>query len=81
MYDMFLAKISQSIGTITWTKRIGSTGNDKANGLILLSGSLFVVGESDSPGWTVASTDMVFLKLDTNGNLMNFNSLGGSGAD
>lgn len=50
-YDMLILKFSVSSGLITWGKRFGSTGIDKANGIAYYADYVYVVGESDSPGW------------------------------
>lgn len=60
-YDMFIIQITASAGAIGWVKRIGSSNNDKANGVVYYQKLLYVVGESDSPGWTSAKTDMIFM--------------------
>jgi hypothetical protein len=49
---------------LSWAKRIGGDNNDKANGLTVYNGDLFLVGESDSTGWSFAKTDMIYIKID-----------------
>lgn len=61
---MVILKVAADTGVLSWAKRVGSIANDKANGIGIFQGYLYVVGESDSPGWTSAKTDMTFLKLD-----------------
>lgn len=64
-YDMFVIKFVISTGLVQWARRFGFDNNDKANSLFQKGGFLYVVGESDSTGWTSSKTDIVFLKLDS----------------
>ena len=81
---MLVLKINANTGILTWAKRFGSGNNDKANGITFFNGNIYVIGESDSVGWTGAGarTDMVFLKIDPSTSQPVFaNFLGGSGED
>lgn len=81
-YDMFIVQIQASSGAIGWVKRMGSSSNDKANGLTVFGGNLYIVGESDSSGWASVKTDMVFIKMDIAAQTLTWaNFLGGSGED
>jgi hypothetical protein len=83
-YDMLILKVNANTGILNWAKRFGGTLNDKSNGLTFYRRYLYVVGESDSPGWAVAGarTDMFFIKIDPNTTQVVFaNSLGGSAED
>ena len=62
---MFVIKFAISTGLITRAKRLGADNNDKANGIFHKNGFVYIVGESDSTGWTSSKTDMTFLKLDS----------------
>eukprot|EP00347_Sterkiella_histriomuscorum_P002714 403367090 len=62
--DMFVLKFSIATGLITWARRIGYDNNDKANGITHNNGFVYVVGESDSTGYTNAKTDIMLIKLD-----------------
>jgi hypothetical protein len=63
-FDMFVMQIQGSSGAIGWVKRLGGQNNDKAIGLTYFMGSLYIVGESDSTGWTSIKTDMIFIKMN-----------------
>jgi hypothetical protein len=81
-YDMLILKINTNTGLLVQAKRFGSENNDKANGLTFFNGALYVVGESDSIGWTSSRTDMIFLKIDpSSGDIEYGKYLGGSGED
>jgi hypothetical protein len=83
-YDMLVLKVNANTGILNWARRFGSTNNDKANGLTFYRGNLYVIGDSDSIGWTGvgARTDMVFLKLDPSTSQAIFaNYLGGTAED
>ena len=81
-YDMLVLKLQSETGLIIWTKRLGSTNNDKANCLTLFLGSLYIGGESDSPGWSTTKTDMIFIKMNVDSsNVEYLRFLGGSGED
>lgn len=62
---MFIVKFVISTGLISWAKKVGSDNNDKANGIYHRNGYVYVVGESDSTGWSNSKTDMIFIKLDS----------------
>lgn len=51
-FDMFILKLSVTNGLISWGKRLGGDANDKANGITYFNGFVYVVGESDSTGWS-----------------------------
>ena len=51
-YDMLVLKINTNTGLLTWAKRFGSGNNDKANGITFFNGNLYVIGDSDSVGWS-----------------------------
>jgi DNA-binding beta-propeller fold protein YncE len=59
--DMFILKISVATNLLTWAKRFGSTSIDRAHGVTWYNDYVYLVGESDSPGWTSAKTDMIVL--------------------
>jgi hypothetical protein len=83
-YDMLVLKINSNTGLLTWAKRFGSGNNDKANGITFFNGNIYVIGDSDSVGWTGlnARTDMVFLKIDPSTSQPVFsNFLGGTAED
>ena len=63
---MLVLKVNANTGILTWAKRFGSGNNDKANGITFFNGNIYVIGDSDSVGWTGTGsrTDMVFLKID-----------------
>lgn len=62
---MFIIRFVISTGLINWARRYGFDNNDKANGVFSRGSFVYVVGESDSTGWTSSKTDMVLLKLDS----------------
>lgn len=59
-YDIILMKISKA-GILISVKAFGMENNDKVHGLTAFKGNIFMVGESDSVGWTSQRTDMIFL--------------------
>ena len=61
---MFVIKVVITTGLVSWGRRYGFDNNDKANGLAHAAGFVYLVGESDSTGWTSAKTDMIFMKID-----------------
>lgn len=42
---------------------------------------MYVIGESDNTGWTVASTDMFFLRIKTDKTVDYIKTLGGTQGD
>lgn len=62
--DMFVIKFTIATGLISWARRIGYDNNDKANGIFHKNGFVYVVGESDSTGWTNSKTDIMLIKMD-----------------
>lgn len=81
-FDMFVLRCYVNSGLVQWGKRFGFDKNDKANGIFQSSGFLYVVGESDSTGWTSSKTDMIFLKMASDTSLVTYGKrLGGSGED
>ena len=63
-YDMIVLKLKASTGILIWARRFGGNMNDRAYGLTTYGSSLYIVGESDSPGWTSVKTDMIIIKMD-----------------
>lgn len=81
-YDMLVLKVNANTGVLVWARRIGSQNNDKANGITFFNGNLYIVGDSDSVGWTISRTDMTFIKIDPmTANAVFANFLGGSAED
>jgi hypothetical protein len=54
----------QTDGSLIWSVRVGADGNDLANELQYYGGFVFVVGSSDSTGWSVAKTDLVIMQMN-----------------
>ena len=82
-FDMFILKLSVTNGLISWGKRLGGDANDKANGIAYYNGFVYVVGESDSTGWSLAGkTDMIYAKLDSSTAVTSYvKALGGAAED
>lgn len=71
---MFIIRFVISTGLISWARRFGYDNNDKANAVYHRGSYVYVVGESDSTGWTTSKTDMIFLKLDSSTGTIGTNS-------
>jgi outer membrane protein assembly factor BamB len=81
-YDMLVLKVNANTGVLVWARRLGSSNNDKANGITFFNGNIYVVGDSDSLGWAISRTDMIFIKMDPmTANAVFANFLGGSAED
>ena len=68
--DIFISKYDPS-GTREWTKQLGSSQNDFANGITSdSSGSLYLTGSTNG-GFdghsSYGGTDIIFVKLNTSG--------------
>jgi hypothetical protein len=63
-YDMLLMKVDAQ-GILKYVKTFGKENNDKINSLAIFKGTVYMVGESDSSGWTSQRTDMIFINMDT----------------
>jgi hypothetical protein len=50
-YDMLLMKVDAQ-GILQYVKTFGRENNDKINSLAIFKGIVYMVGESDSLGWT-----------------------------
>jgi len=50
-YDILLLKISKA-GVLISVKAFGMENNDRVNGLTIFKGNVFMVGDSDSMGWS-----------------------------
>lgn len=63
-----------------WALRMGGAGSDIANGLAVLAGTVYIVGQSAT--WTSGKTDMAFLAVDpTAETVLWATSMGGAGDD
>ena len=62
--DIFILKLSKSDGSKSYAKLYGSTSDDYSVGIQISGGYIYVVGYSNSPGWTNAGTDFILFKLD-----------------
>ncbi len=92
-YDIFVTKINSN-GTYGWAKKIGDTGNDDGNGLIVdNSGNVFVVGnfhdtvnfQADWGGTdnktSAGNHDIFITKINSNGTYDWTRSIGGLSDD
>ncbi len=50
-YDMLLMQVN-SLGSLLYVKAFGKENNDKINSIAISKGILYMVGESDSVGWS-----------------------------
>ena len=62
--DIFILKLSKTDGSKSYAKLFGSTSDDYAIGIQILSSYIYVVGYSNSAGWTNGGTDFILFKLD-----------------
>jgi hypothetical protein len=84
-YDVWIVKLNDS-GVISWSKCLGGSGSDYANGIQKTSdGGYFIVGYSDSLDGDVSGNhglhDGWIVKLNDSGSISWSKSLGGSGDD
>jgi len=66
-------------GNLIWSRMWGGSGSEYSDGIDFYGGYIYLAGETDSYGY--GSKDMFILKYDTNGNLIWWKTLGGSGDD
>ena len=79
--DAFIAKIDPSTGSLVWFKTIDGTGEDMGYAICqsTADGYLYATGYTGSGG--AGGYDIFIAKVDTNGNLVGFYTIGGSGND
>jgi hypothetical protein len=51
-YDMLVLKVDCNTGILQYAKSFGRENNDKLNALAVFRNVVYMVGESDSAGWT-----------------------------
>jgi len=81
-FDIFLLKIDALRGVLEWALRMGGAGSDIANGIAVLGGTVYMVGQSAT--WSSGKTDMVFISVNPAAEPVAVNwaaSLGGAGDD
>lgn len=66
--DIYLIK-TDFTGNIIWTKTYGTALNETSNDILVLGGSIFFVGDSEGLGGG-ADSDILFAKLDLNGDVL-----------
>lgn len=80
--DIYLVKLNTdfTVNTTGWPRRLGSTGNDNAYGMIYTSDNKYVVvGSTASP--PASGTDVYIAKLNTDGTTAWEHTIGGAGTD
>ena len=80
-FDMLLMKVDCNTGILQYVKVFGKENNDKINSIAIFKNTIYMVGESDSVGWTSQRTDMVFLNMDSSSGALTGWYFGGSGED
>jgi len=79
---MILIKFNINSQAIEWARRFGSTENDRAKDLAMRFDFIYLVGSSDSTGWTSSQTDIVVLKIDPDTSDAEYGKyIGGNGED
>jgi len=66
--EVFLIK-TDFLGNIQWAKTYGTPQNETSNDLLVIGGSIFLVGDSEGLGGSTDS-DLLFAKLDLDGNVL-----------
>ena len=51
-YDMLLIKVDCNTGILQYVKAFGRENNDRINSLAIFKNIVYMVGDSDSAGWT-----------------------------
>ena len=83
---MFIIRVDTS-GTLdtSWMLKLGGNTNTIPSGISFYGGYIYVTGSADNSGWTIAGTDMFFMRLqDTmlaNASPNYLKTLGGTQAD
>ena len=82
--DLFLAKLNNA-GTLQWTSKLGSTGNDRAYGVATdATGGIYLTGFATSAvanNTSVGGSDVILAKFASNGQRIWDTQLGTGGDD
>ncbi|MBI3872343.1 MAG: hypothetical protein HY304_04615 [candidate division Zixibacteria bacterium] len=76
--DLIVFKLDNA-GNLIWDRVWATAGNDRAAGITLAAGAVYVCGLTSSPG--DVDRNALILKIDTNGNLIWQRTWGGIGND
>ncbi|MBI3518622.1 MAG: T9SS type A sorting domain-containing protein [Bacteroidetes bacterium] len=85
-FDALVMKVD-SVGNLQWKKTFGGTQKDEFTGIVVTSNNNYIIaGTTDSNNGDISHfmggiSDAWIIKLDTNGNIINQKTYGGSGDD
>ncbi|MDP4266381.1 MAG: T9SS type A sorting domain-containing protein [Bacteroidota bacterium] len=88
-YDMFIAKYDQN-GNVIWAKSFGGPGDEQINTITTDSlNNIYIGGTFNSSSLTIGATtfnnkggnDIILIKLDYKGNILNSKAFGGNNDD
>jgi hypothetical protein len=77
-FDQYLIETDAS-GNLSWQKKIGTTGTDNVDGLVILSDGFLLAGGTNGAG--AGGDDGYLVKTDFSGNQIWFKTFGGSQPD